>query len=210
LSPDLEKFTAVNPARIHLPRHASETSDPNDLERRSVAELRADHTRIIGYAVVFDARSVDLGGFVEVVRPQAVDRSVRASADVLALYNHDAGAVLGRTPRTLSLVKDGRGLAFTLDPANTQAGRDAFELVKRGDVTGASFGFRTLKDSWRQDAGITIRELHDIDIAEISLTAFPAYRETDVTVAQRALQAAAGEIPPLKSVAWLRLQVRVR
>ena len=53
-----------------------------------------------------------------------------------------------------------------------------------------SFGFRTKKDAWRQDAGVMVRELLDIEIAEISLTAFPAYRETDVSVAQRSLQAA--------------------
>ncbi len=57
-----------------------------------------------------------------------------------------------------------------------------------------------------------VRELLDIEIAEISLTAFPVYRETDVTVAQRSLQAARtqGCSATLKSVDWLRRQVRVR
>ena len=119
------------------------------------------------------------GGFVEVVKPQAVDRAVHA--DIVALFNHDQAAVLGRTPATLRLEKDRRGLAFTLDPAPTQAGQDAFALVRRGDVKGASFGFRTLKDAWRREAGLMVRELLDIEIAEISLTAFPAYRDTDVT-----------------------------
>ena len=40
----------------------------DNLERRSVVELRADATKIVGYAIVFDTRSRDLGGFVEVVR----------------------------------------------------------------------------------------------------------------------------------------------
>src|SRR5262245_33090995 len=88
-----------------------------NLEHRSVVELRADRQRIVGYAVVFDVRSRDLGGFVEVVRPQAVDSAVRASTGIVALYNHDSGAVLGRTPQTLQLEKDRRGLAFVLDPA---------------------------------------------------------------------------------------------
>jgi len=155
-----------------------------DLEQRSVVELRADTTRIVGYAIVFDTRSRDLGGFVEVVKHQAV----AVIGDVVALFNHDPNAVLGRTPATLHLRTDARGLAFTLDPAPTQAGRDALALVSRGDVTGASFGFRTKKDAWRQDAGVTVRELLDIEIAEISLTAFPSYRETDVAIARRALE----------------------
>lgn len=180
-----------------------------DLEHRSVVELRAHRERIVGYAVVFDVRSRDLGGFVEVVRPQAVASAL--AGDVVALFNHDAGAVLGRTPATLVLEQDRRGLQFMLDPAPTQAGRDAFELVKRGDIKGASFGFRTKKDAWRQDAGVMVRELLDIEIAEISLTAFPAYQQTDVTVAQRSLQAAkATHASPLKPVPWLRLQARTR
>jgi HK97 family phage prohead protease len=160
-----------------------------DLEHRSALEIRAVGDRIVGLAIPFDVRSQDLGGFVEIVRPAAVDRALAADADIRALYAHDPAAVLGRTPKTLTLTKDTRGLAFTLDPANTSAGRDALELVRRGDVTGASFGFRTVKDAWHQDGGQAIRELLDVDLVEISLTAFPAYPQTDVALAQRSLQA---------------------
>jgi len=180
------------------------------LEHRSVVELRATGEKIVGHCILFDVRSRDLGGFVEVVRSQAVSLSPGDGDDVVALYNHDPGAVLGRTPATLQLRKDARGLAFELSPANTSAGRDAMELVRRGDVKGASFGFITRKDAWTKDAGVTIRELLDIDIAEISLTAFPAYRETDVSVAQRSLQAAEHPCTRATSIAWLQLQARVR
>jgi HK97 family phage prohead protease len=181
-----------------------------DLERRACVELRAEASRIVGYAVVFDVRSRDLGGFVEVVKPEAVRTSLHA--DVVALYNHDPSAVLGRTPRTLTLTTDTRGLAFSLEPAPTQAGRDALELVRRGDVTGASFGFRTRKDAWRQDAGVLVRELLDIEIGEISLTAFPAYAQTDVSVAQRALQAVngAGGFNLPRSIARLQRELNLR
>jgi hypothetical protein len=182
-----------------------------DLERRSVVELRTLGTKIIGHAVLFETRSRDLGGFVEVVKPQAVDQAL--TGDVVCLYNHDAGAVLGRTPRTLTLSKDHRGLAFELDPAPTQAGHDAFELVRRGDVTGASFGFKTRKDAWRLEAGVRIRELLDIEIAEISLTAFPCY-PTDVSIAQRSLEACRAWLTVNRAgnnvIAWLKLQARVR
>lgn len=186
-----------------------------DLERRAVAELRAESTRIVGHAVVFDVRSVDLGGFVEIVRPSAVVRALKPEASVCCLYNHEPGAVLGRTPKTLTLTKDTRGLAFALDPANTSAGRDAFELVRRGDVSGASFGFRTLKDAWHQEGPVIVRELLDIELLEISLTAFPVYQATDVSVAQRALQGwqQSGVTHPVtagRSIAWLRRQAKVR
>ena len=176
------------------------------LERRAALEIRALGERIIGHAVVFDSRSRDLGGFVEVIRPQAVDRSL--GGDVVALYNHDAGAVLGRTPKTLQLRKDDRGLAFDLQPPGTQIGREALELVGRGDVRGASFGFTTVKDRWTHESGVTIRELLDIEIVEISLTAIPVYTETDVAIARRSLQAWQGKRQG-QSVRWLRMKERV-
>ncbi|HXG70283.1 MAG TPA: HK97 family phage prohead protease [Gemmatimonadaceae bacterium] len=173
------------------------------LERRSALELRAVGDRITGHAIVFDSRSRDLGGFVEVIRPQAVDRSL--GGDVVALYNHDAGAVLGRTPKTLQLRKDDRGLAFDLQPPATQVGREAVELVGRGDIRGASFGFKTIKDVWSRKDGVTIRELLDIEIVEISLTAIPVYTETDVAIAQRSLQVFQAQQQG-QSIRWLRMR----
>lgn len=176
-----------------------------DLERRAALELRADGSHIVGLAIPFNSRSRDLGGFVEIVRPHAVMRSL--GGDVVALYNHDPGAVLGRTPTTLQLRVDTRGLAFDLDPAPTQAGREALELVRRGDVKGASFGFRTIKDDWRKDGDTIIRELIDIEIREISLTPFPAYQQTDVSVAQRSLRALQQHGQLIK---WLMMKLAAR
>ena len=187
--------------------HDTDSGNLN-LERRAVVELRADRQRIVGHAIVFDTRSRDLGGFVEVVRRDAVKSTLQS--DIVALFNHDSNQVLGRTPQTLQLSTDTRGLAFVLDPAPTQAGRDAFELVKRGDITGASFGFRTKKDAWRDEAGTVIRELLDIEIAEISLTAFPAYADTDVSIAQRSLELFTVQRAATPcSVHWLQLKMRV-
>jgi HK97 family phage prohead protease len=157
------------------------------LERRSATLDGLDGTRLRGHAVIFDMRSRDLGGFFEIVRPSAVARAL--SGDVVGLFNHDPGLVLGRTPKTLQLRQDARGLAFVLDPAPTRTGREVLELVRRGDLTGASFGFLTISDAWYQDGEDTVRELVDIEIIEISLTAFPAYQATNVEVAHRSLQA---------------------
>ncbi len=126
----------------------------------------------------------------------------------MALYNHDAGAVLGRTPKTLQLRKDGRGLAFDLHPPTTQVGREALELVGRGDIRGASFGFTTVTDRWSREDGVTIRELLDIEIVEISLTAIPVYTETDVAIAQRSLQAFEAQRQG-RSIRWLRMRDHV-
>ncbi|HJZ70378.1 MAG TPA: HK97 family phage prohead protease, partial [Vicinamibacterales bacterium] len=61
---------------------------------------------------------------------------------------------------------------------------------------------------WSRDGDTMVRELLDITIAEISLTAFPAYAQTDVSVAQRSLCSA--QRGQNTSVHWLRLQARAR
>ncbi len=178
-----------------------------DLERRGIS-VAVDGEKIVGHAIVYGSLSQDLGGFRELVRSGAARAAVKPSADVVALYNHDMGLVLGRTPITLHLTEDERGLAFELTPPNTAAGRDALELVRRGDVRGASFGFRTLMDAWRNDQGAVVRELLEIDIHEISLTAFPYYKDTDVAVAKRAYQEFQSETGG-KRIDWLKLTLRV-
>lgn len=155
------------------------------LELRHFNELRANGTHVRGYAAVFDSPT-DLGEFREVVRKGAFRQSLE-SANIRALYDHDSKALLGTTRSgTLTLREDDRGLAFELALPDTTHGRDVAELVRRGDIAGCSFGFRTKKDNWVTGDKFT-RELLDVELAEITLTANPAYPET--TVALRSLDA---------------------
>jgi HK97 family phage prohead protease len=162
----------------------------NGLERRMMGEVRVDLTddkKIRGMAIVFNSRSVDLGGFTEIIAPEAVDRSL--GADVRALVDHDSSKIIGRTRAgTLALRKTSRGLQVEIDPPNTSYARDILESVSRGDVTGMSFGFRVLSDEWRMEDGMPLREVQDMDISEVSVVTFPSYPATDVSVAQRSLR----------------------
>lgn len=159
----------------------------SEIERRSAVELRANGSRLEGYAAVFNSPSADLGGFVETIRPGAFHASVAERADVLALFNHDTRWVLGRTTSgTLRLAEDSRGLAFELMVANTSAGRDVLESVGRRDVTGASIGFRTIKDQWQRGGAMPRRELIQVQLFDVTITPTPAYPETSVAI--RSLQ----------------------
>lgn len=184
----------------------------DDFERRALLDCRVtseDGRRLSGYAIKFHSLSVDLGGFQEYIAPEAVDRSLRDALDIRALVDHDSSKVIGRTRSgTLTLRKDTTGLAFTMepDPAISYA-NDIMRAVSRGDVSGMSFGFRTLADEWNFEGDTPIRTVTDMRISEISVVTFPAYPSTDV--AMRSLNQVR-ESQKGSSIAWLRKVHRTR
>lgn len=163
-----------------------------EFERRFCSELRMDVSpdrKIRGTAIVFNSLSQDLGGFREIIKPEAVDRTIREGLDVRALVDHDTGKIIGRTRAgTLAIRKGRKGLEVEIDPPNTTYAKDLLESVERGDISGMSFGFRVLTDDWRMEDGEAIREVTDMLVSEVSVVGFPAYTATDVTVAKRSLQ----------------------
>lgn len=165
----------------------------HEIERRYVGECRVDLTedhKIRGMAIVFNSPSLDLGGFTEIIKPSAVDRTIREGTDVRALVDHDSGKVIGRTKAgTLMLRKTSKGLAVEIEPPNTSFARDLIESVQRGDISGMSFGFRVLSDDWHYEDGDPVREISDLELREVSVVAFPAYDKTSVDVAKRSLDA---------------------
>lgn len=149
------------------------------MERRSFSIEQKGRT-LYGYAALFNSETT-MGDFAEVIRPGAFSRTLSAptAANIRAIYEHDNRSLLGRVgSSTLRLREDERGLAFELDLPDTNLGRDLAELVKRGDVSGCSFGFIPTKETWLSN----LRELRDVDLHEITLTASPAYPETSVQV----------------------------
>jgi Escherichia/Staphylococcus phage prohead protease len=159
----------------------------DDRETRVVMgiEIRAGEDgkpRLIGYASVFNTRSEGLP-FVEIVRPGAFRKSLDSGADVVALVEHEVGKIIGRrSADTLTVNEDERGLRYEVILPDTQAGRDVAENVRRGDIKGSSFGFRTRKDRWDYASDPMIRELLEVDILDVAPTAMPAYPKTDVAL----------------------------
>lgn len=157
------------------------------------AESQGDEMVLTGYAAKFNTESEDLGGFREIVMPGAFSRMIREKQDVRALVNHDPNLVLGRTKNgTLNLEEDATGLKFRCVLPSTQAARDAFALVKRGDVTGCSFAFIAKDQSWedkRSENGdlYAVRRLMDVDMMDVSpVVTYPAYNATEVSTEARA------------------------
>src|SRR5262245_1494929 len=165
------------------------------LETRFVAAAMAevDGATIVGYPIVFNSDSVDLGGFIERIASSAIDRTLREGIDVRGLWNHNADIPLGRRGNgTLRLQKDSHGLRVEIDPPDTNAGRDAIENVRSGLVVGAYFAFRGMPggDEWFMGAdNIPRRTVHDMRVSEISVgVSFPAYQQTNIGVALESLR----------------------
>ena len=134
--------------------------------------------RFSGYAALFDSPSAPLP-FTERIAPGAFKRSLKSRNNVFMFYNHDSGQVLASTRAgTMTLTEDSRGLKVDAELANTSAGRDVAELLKRGDLDAMSFGFSVPSgvDSWNSEG--TERTLNSVRLFEVSVVAMPAYPET--------------------------------
>jgi len=152
-----------------------------------LAELRLRGNKLTGYAIVFEALSLDLGGFVERVARGAVE----LASDVLATLNHRIDNLLGRTSSgTLAVTIDDVGVAYSIDLPQTSAGRDVRELVTRGDLKGSSFVFEAEAQKWSKVGEKDLRTLTKIRVAELGPVTLPAYPDTSVAMRARTLDGA--------------------
>jgi HK97 family phage prohead protease len=157
------------------------------IEKRATAGVVANGRKLSGYIAKYN-NPTRIGAFTEVIRRGAFAASLASGRDILAMADHDASRVLGRTKSgTLELREDETGLAFTLAMPDTQAGRDLVALAERGDLGGCSFAFAVPDggDHWDGDT----RELRSVDLREVSIVqSWPAYPDTEVHL--RSLQPA--------------------
>lgn len=155
-----------------------------NIEIRTHGTLSATGKTLHGYAAVFNSEA-NLGTFSEVLRPGVFAKSLATGINVRALYAHNGDALLGTVKgRTLELREDAKGLAFKLALPDTSHGRDLAVLVDRGDISGCSFGFRVAPggDRWQEVNGQMLRELLEVELLEVTLTADPAYQDTTVAM----------------------------
>jgi HK97 family phage prohead protease len=147
--------------------------------------------RLSGYAAVFNNDSVPLP-FIERIAPGAFRKTLTETPDVRLLINHE-GLPLARTKNgTLRLTEDQTGLYMDADLPDTQAARDLYTLVERGDVDQMSFAFRVIRQKWNE--GRTERTLTELSLADgdVSVVTYPAYPTTTVEARehlQNAIQA---------------------
>lgn len=169
-------------------RSVSARSGPHVLEVRawSGVEIResksAEGLRVVGYASTYEQPypiwgGPANGGFNEIIKAGAFDKSVRERDDVRFLLNHD-GVPLARTKSgTMTLEADDVGLLVDadLDPTSPiVAGlRSAME---RGDMDQMSFAFEVTRQTWSPD--YSERHINEVRLFDVSVVTYPANDQT--------------------------------
>ena len=175
----------------------------DNLEIRSFnIELRdePESRHIEGYGSVFNERSLDLGGFVEMIAPGAFDGVIERS-DVKCYLDHNPEkGILARSRNgkgSLSLVVDEKGLQYSFDAPHTNLGDEVVEGLKRGDYSQSSFAFTVDDEVWTKEAdGTYLRTITKIGgLYDVSIVANPAYEGTSVALRSLDKFKAQEEIP---------------
>jgi len=126
--------------------------------------------------------------FVEKITRGAFSKAIQDSQrDIDFLAEHNGKLILASTRNdSLQLREDEQGLYMTATIAPTSWGKDYYELINSGILQNMSFGFRTVKDSWKSlDSGLFERTIEELDLFEVSVVRDPAYSQS--TIAARGI-----------------------
>lgn len=145
-----------------------------------------DEHIIEGYAIVFNTLSEDLGGFREIIEPNAIDEELINNSDIYYLFNHNSESIpLARSKNgegSLKLSIDDKGLKYSFNCLNSEF----YQIVQRGDLDKSSFAFSLPDDGsgekWEKSNEYNyIRRITKIEkLYDCSAVLVPAYSSTSV------------------------------
>ncbi len=169
-------------------RRASQYSPSAGQARPQVYQKPDGGFAFSGYVVKWDSPSEDLGGYVEIIRRGAFATVLASGKPIVAILDHEKRVcnVLGSTASgTLTIFEDDVGLSFIARTGNTQAARDAAEVIHNNPI-GVSFAFVAGKQRrTAQPDGSILREIIEAEILEeISLVVDAAYKSSTVSVVE--------------------------
>lgn len=171
------------------------------------AELRSkgDGTMTVsGYVNRTEQLSNTLGvtkRFKEKISKGVFTRAIQnAQRDIDFLAEHNNKLILASTRNnSLELREDEEGLYMSATIAPTSWGKDYYELINSGILQNMSFGFRTIKDSWKPlEQGVFERTINDLELIEVSVVRDPAYSQS--TISARGIDLV--EEPEVKDVVY--------
>lgn len=151
--------------------------------------LQEDSRWCEGYALKFEVRSRDMGGFVEIISRGALD-GVLENSDIICVFQHnDEQIPMARyrgvnvigdrsKPNSLILEVDEVGLKYRFEiPKSSEA---LFEAMQRGDIDESSFAFVVKKNDvivQRSADGVLEKRINHFkrlyDVSPVSRAAYP-------------------------------------
>ena len=161
---------------------------------------------VVGYAILWDKLSLDLGGFRERIVRAALDDTMKGiedgTLDILFQYAHNGEHLLGRTSSGhLTLTRDASGLRYHARLPDTALARDLQRLIAEGILKGASIGFTLGIDSWDRSGPMSLRTIKRLSLWEISVVSRPAYYMTSAQVTRSAPTSTTWQTAKLRAVA---------
>lgn len=151
--------------------------------------VKVDGQEITGHASLFDIR--DNGG--DTVKAGAYANSLAKGRKIKMLWQHDPAQPIGVWDE---VKEDAQGLFVKGRILESVAkGREASALIEAGALDGLSIGYRTIRATKSAGGG---RDLHELDLWEVSLVTFPMLPEARVDV--KSAIDAAGELKEIEAI----------
>ena len=165
---------------------------PSDNLTRSVefrAEPSDDGLTLDGYGAVFNAETVIdswEGSFIERIAPGAFKRSLGQRTPILQ-FDHGQHPLIGSLPigTIRNIREDSHGLKVRARLADNWLIQPVRDAIRDGAITGMSFRFRVIDDSWSKRGSDKVRTIKDVELYEVGPVVFPAYEQTTVGVRSR-------------------------
>lgn len=152
---------------------------------------------VSGYVNRTEHQSELLGSgqkFKEVIKRGAWQKAIDSAKEIHFLAEHDKSKILASTRNgSLSLREDDQGLYMEATISPTSWGKDYHQLIKDGILQNMSFGFRAIKDAWRNVGSHFERTVNELSLFEVSVVRDPAYASSSISA--RGIDLVTDEVP---------------
>lgn len=157
----------------------------SDLQTRafqiSALELRAAETddaprTVRGLAVPYGVEIELFDGYFETIAPGALADRAEDATSLKLFYRHNEPIGL-----IISITETAEGIEIVARFSDTQAARDAYQLVRDGVIDRLSIGFVPLAFERTEDEAGVHTTITSLDLREVSLVPFPAYDGATIT-----------------------------
>jgi HK97 family phage prohead protease len=160
------------------------------------SDVNINNQYVEGYALVFDKKSCDLGGYREIISPSAISQEILDASDIFCYLNHNESyGVLERRRfgvGGLELTIDETGLLYRFKLGDSSLCNDLRYYLERKIITKSSFSFTVSDYQWKDTASGD--PWYDKDgLQQMTITKFdklfdcspvfePAYQSTSVSL----------------------------